>query len=59
MDDEDLLLKQAQLGGLPLNESMFKEEYMDWKWSKKDRARSKNGLIPNTILEEDSTEDGF
>lgn len=38
-------------------DAMLKEETMEFEWPKKGRKRANNDLIPNTILEEDSTED--
>ncbi len=45
-------------GGGRKNDAAMKEEPMDFEWAKQGRGRAKNDLI-NTILEEDSTEDGF
>lgn len=59
MEDPPLKL-EPKLGELPMNDFTPKEEYMEWEWSKQGRGKGRNGLIPpNTILEEDSTEDGF
>ena len=33
--------------------------YADWQRPKQDRGRTGPRLVPNTILEEDSTDDGF
>ena len=41
------------------DKDLLKEEPMDFEWSKPGRGRAKNDLVPNTILEEDSTEDGY
>jgi len=40
-------------------DAMLNQEPMDFEWPKQGRGRAKNDLIPNTILEEDSAEDGF
>ncbi|KAK3169451.1 hypothetical protein OEA41_008834 [Lepraria neglecta] len=59
MEDPPLKL-EPKFGGLPMIDLTPKEEYMEWEWSKQGRGKGRNGLIPpNTILEEDSTEDGF
>lgn len=56
----DSLPKVKQTGILPIGDGNLKEEIVGWKRSNEDRGRHRNGLIPNTILEEeDSTEDGF
>lgn len=49
-----------QRGIRPIADGNVKEEHVGWERSNKDRGRHKNGLIPNTILEEeDSSENGF
>jgi len=56
----DSLPMAKQRGTLPIADGNLIDEYVSWKGLNKDRGRHKNGLIPNTILEEeDSTEDGF
>jgi hypothetical protein len=56
----DSVLKVKQRGSLPVADGNLKEKYVGWERSNKDRGRHKNGLIHNTILEEeDSTDGGF
>ncbi|KAL9129130.1 MAG: hypothetical protein Q9217_002340 [Psora testacea] len=45
----------------PQDDGVLLNELKDWEWlAKEERGRPRNGLIPNTILEEeDSSEGGF
>ena len=45
---------------LPKTDAILANDLKNWGWKKEERGRSRNGLIPNTILEEeDSSEQDF
>jgi hypothetical protein len=58
--EDPLTTFEPRVGGLPMNDITPNDEYVERDWSNQGRVKGRNGLIPpNTILEEDSTEDDF
>lgn len=53
------LMELKQQNGLLVDNGGLNGEYVEWERPKKDRGRAGSRLVPNIILEEDSTEDDF
>ena len=53
--DIDVSAKLVHDASLARNQTPAARQLKDWEWSREERGRSRSGLIPNTILEEDDS----
>ena len=55
-DPLEKLVRESK--ALPRDDSALANELKDWQWAKEKRGRSRNGSMPNTILEEEDSSEG-